>query len=95
MPVAIQRSSNVPPADRPPTTATVAVTIDVADLITAMQAGTMTAARAKAEAVRRAAVELHAAAGVAIRTDAQIDADAAAATAEAARLKALRPSGSF
>lgn len=92
MPVTIQRG-NVPTANRPQTTATVTVTIDVADLLAAMQAGNMTPAQVKAEAVRRAAVELHAAAGVAIRTDAQIDADAAAAAAEAVRLKALRPAG--
>lgn len=76
-------------------TATVAVAFDVSDLIAAVQAGSMTQAQAKIEAVRRATQMLVEATAVVSRTDQQIDADATAAAAEATRLKALRPTGAL
>lgn len=81
--------------NRTGSTLTVAVTVDVADLIAAVQAGTTPAPEAKLVALRRAVRQLADAAEVATRTDAQLDANAAAAVAEATRLKALRPTGAF
>lgn len=75
--------------------ATVSVTVDVSDLIPLVQAGTLTMAQAKLLVAARARDQLSEAIYVAGKTDAELDTAAAAATAEAARLKALRPSGSF
>jgi len=83
MPVVANRSGN---------TATVTVTVNIADILAD---GGLSAAQKRAAALDRAWAEFrdaHAAAG---QTDAEIDARATAAASEVTRLKALKPTGTL
>lgn len=86
---------NVPAVTRPNTVATVGITVDVTALIARVQAGDITLAQAKLEALRSAHGQLGEAIQAQVQTDEQLDAAALAYTAEVTRVKSLRPTGSL
>lgn len=86
---------NVPAAGRANTVGTLTVVQSVADLASAVQAGTMTAAQARLIFAQRCAAELGRAIEGASRTDAELDAQIAEYAAAVAAVKAARPAGTL
>lgn len=76
-------------------TATISVSVNVADLIAAVQAEGLTPAQAKLAAARRALSELTEAVEAAGQTDAELDGRVATIQAVVNRLKASRLTGTL